>query len=101
MSSFVPLLSDELPEEEQDRRWKYRTEYYKQILTEQFQLCYFAHVDFRATDLMAVSERKFLHLLLANQKQTEKEAHEQALRDAEAKSKTPKHSKPKKARKRR
>lgn len=59
--------------EELQKKWDYRTAYYKNIIKEQFQLAYFGRVDYEASSQMPVSERKYMYQLLVDQKKTEKE----------------------------
>lgn len=77
-------MSRDRTEEENLKIWQYRTDMFRGIVREQFQLAYFGRVDYGSTEEMAIGERKILYELLIEQKQDEKKQHEQAMQEAKS-----------------
>lgn len=88
MSFFVPLLSDDNTDEENNKARDFRLANYEAIVKEQFQLAYFGKIDYVASEDMPVMERHTIYRILVNQKQEERKAQEDAAKAAEAKRKS-------------
>lgn len=57
---------------------------YEGILRQQFQLSYFGHISYEATESMSVSEREYMYHILVDQKGEEKKQQEEAMKNAKA-----------------
>ena len=75
-----------------DEIWEYRMEMFRRIIKEQFQLAYFGRIDYGATDLMFIGERRLLYNTLVDQKQEEKNQQDRSIQEAQAKSRSSKSS---------
>lgn len=59
---------------------------YEGVIREQFQLAYFGHISYDASERMSYQERRTVYKLLIEQKQEEKRQHEEAAKAAKARS---------------
>ena len=57
---------------------------FENVLREQFQLAYFGKISYEATEQMIFQERRTMYKLLVEQKQLEKQQHEEAVKSARA-----------------
>ena len=57
---------------------------FESVLRQQFQLSYFGHISYEASESMTVSEREYMYHILIDQKDTEKKQHEEAMKAAKA-----------------
>ena len=73
------------PPEIIERNWEYRVESLKAIEKQQFQMVYFGKFSYQDTEDMSVEERRRIYDILYEQKKTEKEEYEKAVREAKAK----------------
>ena len=61
---------------------------FENILRQQFQLSYFGHISYEATENMQVSEREFMMHILLDQKAEERKQQEEAMKSAKANKKS-------------
>lgn len=74
--------------EANQRSRKVRFQGFESTLKEQFQLAYFGHISYDASEHMSVQERRVMYKLLLEQKQEEKKQRDEAMKIAKAKSKS-------------
>lgn len=65
----------------------YRSKHWEDVVKQQFQLAYFGKVSYEESQDMPIHEREFMFSLLLEQKEDERKAHEEAIKNAEAKAK--------------
>lgn len=70
-------MSEDYPDSKNIRIRDRRLNYYRNILKEQFYLSYYGHINYSATDIMNIFERKNLYNILLDQKNREKEKREE------------------------
>ena len=88
LSFFVPLLSEDRTDKENEQARDFRMANFQAIMKEQFQLTYYEKVDYGASEQMSVLERHTMYKILVEQKQIERKAQEDAIKAAEAKKKS-------------
>jgi hypothetical protein len=82
---FVQALSEDNTDEENKKIRDHRMNAFEGILRQQFQLSYFGHISYEASESMQVSEREYMFHILVDQKDVEKKQHEEAMKAAKAK----------------
>lgn len=87
MNFFAPRLSEYNTEQENLDARRIRLAAFESIVKEQFQLTYFGHIGYDVSNDLSIHERHTLYRVLVEQKQEERKAHEEALRNAKANSK--------------
>ena len=65
----------------------FRMQAFESLLREQFQLAYFGHIEYNASQDMSIMERHTLYRLLSDQKKEERQAKEDSIRKAKEKNK--------------
>lgn len=86
LSFFVPNLQSETDSpEDVMRKWHYRSKHWEDVVKQQFQLAYFGKVSYEESQEMPIHEREYMFGLLVEQKEAERKAHEQAMKEAAAK----------------
>lgn len=78
------MLSEDNTVEENIKIRNIRLNAYNNILKQQFQLSYYGRISYEATDNMTVMDRKNMYNILTEQKEAEKKAHEEAIKQAKA-----------------
>lgn len=78
-------MSEDRTEEENKQIKESRMNAFSGILKEQFQLAYFGHISYEASEGMSVSEREHMYHILMNQKSEERKQQEEAIKAAKAK----------------
>lgn len=79
-------MTDENTLEENIKARDIRLRGFEGVLREQFQLAYFGHISYDASETMTFQERRTMYKLLVEQKQEEKKQHEEAAKAAKARS---------------
>ena len=87
LSFFAPKLSEFNTDEENAKAAKIRSDVFNMIMREQFQLSYFGHISYEASDNMSVMERHTMFSIVLEQKTDEKKAREEAMKKSESKRK--------------
>ena len=85
LNFFVPNLNNEDdPPEVIKQKWDYRSRHWEDVVKQQFQLSYYGQVDYAISQDMPIHEREFMFSLLLDQKQEEKKAREDAIKNAKS-----------------
>lgn len=84
MSFFAPRLSEFNTDQQNLEARRVRLSQFESIIREQFQLTYFGHIEYGASDNMSIHERHTLYRILVEQKKEERKAHEEAIKNAKA-----------------
>lgn len=76
----MPILQTARNNEDRNKMKQYRTDCWRDICKQQFELDYYANISIDSTDSMAPYERKLYYQYLTDQKQSEQEAQKERLR---------------------